>query len=141
MNTTKPKTNKSTAELIEIKLPAEKIVSKKVSKKSSTAKASQETEPKEVVENINSEEKISPKKSKAFKTKVIRDSFSFPEQDYIKISELKKSCLTNGIHVKKSEILRAGLLLLSQLNFSELKLAVEKIEKVQTGRPNSAKNQ
>ena len=75
---------------------------------------------------------MSTKKQKA---KVIRDSFSFPEQDYLKISELKKTCLAAGVHVKKGEILRAGLHLLTQLNLAELKQAVEQVEKVQTGRP------
>jgi hypothetical protein len=45
--------------------------------------------------------------------------------------------LAAGINVKKSEILRAGLHLLSQLTLDELKDAVEKVEKVQTGRPAS----
>jgi len=78
---------------------------------------------------------MSTKKQKA---KVIRDSFSFPEQDYLKISELKKTCLAAGVHVKKGEILRAGLHLLTQLNLAELKQAVEQVEKVQTGRPSSS---
>jgi hypothetical protein len=38
-----------------------------------------------------SEEKNRSKKTP--KTKVIRDSFSFPEHDYRKISNLKKTCL------------------------------------------------
>jgi hypothetical protein len=71
---------------------------------------------------------------------VIRDSFSFPEQDHHKITELKKICLAAGVHVKKGEILRAGLILLTNLNLTELMAAVEKVEKVQTGRPKTAKN-
>lgn len=82
----------------------------------------------------------SPKKSKPEKVKVVRDSFSFPRQDYQKITELKKACLAEGLHVKKGEILRAGLHLLSQLSIEELKLAVARVEKVKTGRPNSAEN-
>lgn len=94
-------------------------------------------EPEPIVEAINSEDKPSTKKSKPQKTKVIRDSFSFPEHDYRKISELKKTCLAAGIHVKKSEILRAGLYLLTQANPEELKKAIEKVDKVPTGRPSS----
>jgi hypothetical protein len=75
------------------------------------------------------------KKRKAGKTKVIRDSFSFPESDYVKISQLKKSCLAAGAHVKKGEILRAGLHLLSKLSLTELTQVVEQVEKVKTGRP------
>ncbi len=80
----------------------------------------------------------STKKRKPPKTKVIRDSFSFPEHDYRKISELKKTCLAAGIHVKKSEVLRAGLFLLTQLGVDELKQTMEKVEKVQTGRPSAS---
>jgi flagellar basal body-associated protein FliL len=80
------------------------------------------------------------KKKKSDKKKVIRDSFSFPEQDYHKISELKKICLSAGVHVKKGEILRAGLNLLTSLKLSELLKAVEKVERVRTGRPKSDKD-
>jgi hypothetical protein len=79
------------------------------------------------------------KKKKNDKKKVIRDSFSFPEQDYHKISELKKVCLAAGVHVKKGEILRAGLNLLINLKLSELLQAVDKVDRVRTGRPKADK--
>lgn len=82
---------------------------------------------------------FSVKKKKQEKAKVIRDSFSFPEQDHHKITELKKICLAAGVHVKKGEILRAGLGLLTNLNLSDLLQAVEKVERVRTGRPKSVK--
>lgn len=82
---------------------------------------------------------FSVKKKKQEKAKVIRDSFSFPEQDHHKIIELKKICLAAGVHVKKGEILRAGLSLLTNLNLSDLLQAVEKVERVRTGRPKSVK--
>lgn len=82
---------------------------------------------------------FSVKKKKQDKAKVIRDSFSFPEQDHHKITELKKICLAAGVHVKKGEILRAGLSLLTNLNLSDLLQAVEKVERVKTGRPKSVK--
>ena len=91
-----------------------------------------------MVETVKNDVNPSIKKSKTVKTKVIRDSFSFPEQDYLKISELKKTCLAAGIHVKKSEVLRAGLHLLTKLNLAELKEAVDQVDKIRTGRPNSS---
>ena len=142
MNTSKPKSKKTVTEPLQIDLPIEKVVVKKVAKKPSTAKSSVAIETKEVVEAVEAvevEAKTDIKKIKSAKVKVIRDSFSFPEQDYLKISELKKTCLAAGIHVKKSEILRAGLHLLTQLSLDDLKLAVEKVEKVQTGRPTASK--
>ena len=149
MNTSKPKSKKTVTEPLQIDLPIEKAVVKKVAKKPSTAKASiaietvaietkEVVEAVEAVEAVEVEAKTDVKKIKSAKVKVIRDSFSFPEQDYLKISELKKTCLAAGIHVKKGEILRAGLHLLTQLSLDELKLAVEKVEKVQTGRPTAS---
>lgn len=93
------------------------------------------------VSDLPVENQIAPlvKKKKNEKKKVIRDSFSFPEQDYHKISELKKICLAAGVHVKKGELLRAGLNLLTSLKLGELLQEVEKIEKVRTGRPKSDK--
>jgi len=134
MSASKQQAKKSAAEDLEIEPSVEKKTNKKVSKKSLAAKSS------ETVETVEAEANPSAKKSKIAKAKVIRDSFSFPEQDYLKISELKKTCLAAGIHVKKSEILRAGLHLLTQLNLDKLKKAIDQVEKVQTGRPNSSVN-
>jgi len=138
MSTSKQQSKKTVAEDLEIEPSVEKKINKKISKKSLAAKASEATETKETNETVEAEANPSAKKSKIVKAKVIRDSFSFPEQDYLKISELKKTCLAAGIHVKKGEILRAGLHLLTKLNLDELKKAIDQVEKVQTGRPNSS---
>ncbi|MHB9119833.1 MAG: hypothetical protein ACYC2R_16415 [Burkholderiales bacterium] len=66
---------------------------------------------------------------------MIRDSFTMPEADYAQLAELKKKCLQSGIHAKKSELLRAGLLSLSKLSDAALLKAVEQVEKLKTGRP------
>ena len=92
-------------------------------------------EPLEIEPTIEKEVKTAIKKSRIVKAKVIKHRFSFPEQDYLKISELKKNCLAAGIHVKRGEILRAGLLLLTKLNLDEIK---QVLEQVQTGQPNSS---
>lgn len=113
-----------------VQLPStEKTPDKKSSKKSTQSQAAVAI----------SEPEASLKKGKSTaKEKVIRDSFSFPEHDYLKISELKKACLAEGIHVKKGELLRAGLLLLSKLSIAELKQVIDQVEKVKTGRPQSS---
>jgi hypothetical protein len=138
MSTKKPKSKKSATESFEIESSIEKEVNKKGSKKASIAESSEATVTKEADEIVENQVKNPGKKSRTDKAKVIRDSFSFPEQDYLKISELKKTCLAVGIHVKKGEILRAGLHLLTKLNLAELKQVVEQVEKVQTGRPSSS---
>ncbi|MDD2800167.1 MAG: hypothetical protein PHC94_06255 [Methylobacter sp.] len=141
MSTTKPKTKKIATNLLETAAPINKEVRKELPKKATPEKSSavsEATNAVNVVELVENEVKSRQKKTKAIKAKVIRDSFSFPEEDYLKISALKKACLAAGIHIKKGEILRAGLHLLTQLNPDELKQAVEQVEKVQTGRPKAS---
>jgi len=69
------------------------------------------------------------------KVKVIRDSFTMPQNDYAKLGELKQLCLKAGLQVKKSELLRAGLNELSKLSSAQLKKAISQIEQIKTGRP------
>ena len=69
------------------------------------------------------------------KKKVVRDSFTMPQDDYAMLAALKQSCLKTNMHVKKSELLRAGLHALSKLSAAQLKLAVGKLEQIKTGRP------
>ncbi len=89
----------------------------------SLAVAKKPASPKKIVKpvsvNIEIPEKIL-KKDKPRKIKMIRDSFSLPENDYAKLTELKKRCLQAGVQVKKSELIRAGLLSLSRLNDAAL---------------------
>lgn len=69
------------------------------------------------------------------KPKVVRDSFTMPQADYDKIAELKQTCLKAGVHVKKSELLRAGLHALGKLSAAQLKQAIARMEPVKAGRP------
>jgi len=75
------------------------------------------------------------KSKRAKKEKVVRDSFTMPKSDYAKIAHLKEACLEAGISVKKSELLRAGLLLLASVPIKQLLSAVSAVETVKTGRP------
>lgn len=76
------------------------------------------------------------KPKKEPKEKVVRDSFTMPKSEYQKIAEIKEASLMAGLVVKKSEVLRAGLKLLSELNAAQLKRALAGLEKIKTGRPN-----
>jgi hypothetical protein len=69
------------------------------------------------------------------KEKVLRDSFTMPKSDYVKIAALKQKCLDAGVSVKKSEILRAGPLLLESAPAKRLLAAISAVETVKTGRP------
>ncbi len=141
MNPKQPKSQKITTEPLQnqpvVKPLTRQEGNKKTSKKPLPAKSGNATITKEDAKIPVKKVQTSVKKTKPVKEKVIRDSFSFPEHDYLKIAELKQTCLAEGIHIKKSELLRAGLQLLTKLSLAELKQAIEQVEKVKTGRPNS----
>ena len=100
---------------------------KPVAAKSATAKPEKKDKKTKKV-NVKAETKV----------KVVRDSFTMPQNDYVKISELKQTCQKAGLQVKKSELLRAGLHVLSKLSLAQLKQTIAKIEQIKTGRPKKA---
>src|ERR1700687_1731900 len=69
------------------------------------------------------------------KEKVVQDSFTMPKSDYEKIAALKQKCLDASVSVKRSELLRAGLLLLESVPSKQLLAAISAVETVKTGRP------
>jgi hypothetical protein len=69
------------------------------------------------------------------KVKLVRDSFSLPKAEYASIDALKKRAMTMGVSVKKSELLRAGLMWLSGASDSALKAALTAVPTLKTGRP------
>jgi hypothetical protein len=77
-----------------------------------------------------SSNKTSPKK-----VKLVRDSFSLPKAEYTSIDALKKRAMTLGVSVKKSELLRAGLMWLNGASDSALKAALSAVPTLKTGRP------
>ena len=94
------------------------------------------TAKKERVEKDPAPAKAATKKpKKEHKEKVVRDSFTMPQSEYQKIAEIKEICLKAGLPVKKSEVLRAGLKALVEMNAAQLKRALAGLEKIKTGRP------
>jgi len=75
------------------------------------------------------------KKSTAKQSKLVRDSFTFPATDYARIGELKQRALASGREIKKSELLRAGLVVLSALPDIRLLKVLDGLDKLKTGRP------
>jgi len=69
------------------------------------------------------------------KPKLVRDSFTFPENDYALLATLKQRALTAGIEVKKSELLRASLSMLAGLDAEALAKAIGRVDRIKTGRP------
>jgi len=70
------------------------------------------------------------------KLKVVRDSFTMPQSEYQKIAEIKELCQKAGLPVKKSEVLRAGLQVLSAMADAQMLNTLNGLDKIKTGRPN-----
>ncbi len=75
------------------------------------------------------------KAKKEAKVKVVRDSFTMPQAEYKRIADIKETCLKVGRHVKKSEVLRAGLQALAGMGEAELLAVIAGLEAIPTGRP------
>jgi len=72
---------------------------------------------------------------KAKKPKLVRDSFTMPEEEYAVIDALKRRCLASGVAAKKSEILRAGIKALAAMSETKLAAAIKSLPPIKTGRP------
>lgn len=78
-------------------------------------------------------------KEKLRKPKLVRDSFTMPEDEYIVLGDVKKACLKAGVAVKKSELLRVGVSLMRGLDIETLKGLVSALPALKAGRPKKNK--
>ncbi len=67
--------------------------------------------------------------------RIIKDTFTFPDHDYGLIDACRQRSFKEGYNINKSEVIRAGLLLLSKLSKDELMTALTRVKKIKTGRP------
>ena len=74
-------------------------------------------------------------REKAHKPKLVRDSFTMPEQEYAVLNQVKKACLKAGFEIKKSELLRIGVAAVSQLDMATLQRVLSELPQLKTGRP------
>ena len=74
-------------------------------------------------------------RSKMEKDKLIRDSFTIPESEYGLLAVIKKRCLSKGMAVKKSEVLRAAIVSFAGLSDAAVTKALKAVEVLKTGRP------
>lgn len=110
------------------------------------AKPVAKPEPKKVVIKAGTPRKVVPaaasdkatKAVKPKKQKMVRDSFTMPQDDYAHIAALKERCLKVGLSAKKSEVLRAALVCFSKLSDKDLIKVMSDLEKIKTGRPSKA---
>jgi hypothetical protein len=86
---------------------------------------------------MNSSRKTKPEVShdKDKKPKLVRDSFTIPKEEYAAIESLKIRAMTMGLAIKKSELLRAGLMALTGLSDAKLKTTLVAVPTLKTGRP------
>jgi hypothetical protein len=80
---------------------------------------------------VKSEKKLPAEK----KVKVVRDSFSIPQEDYALIAQLKARAQDAGMPMKKSALLRAGLQLLDKASALQFKRVLGGLTPIKTGRP------
>lgn len=81
------------------------------------------------------------KDGKAKKPKLVRDSFTIPKDEYAAIETLKQRCAALAQPVKKSELLRAGLKVLTGMSDAALRKAVQAVPSIKTGRPKAEQAQ
>lgn len=74
-------------------------------------------------------------KASSKKPKLVRDSFTIPKNEFAAIDTLKTRAIALGTSVKKSELLRAGLMALQGLNDAAYKAALAAVPTLKTGRP------
>jgi hypothetical protein len=74
-------------------------------------------------------------KTNTKKPKLVRDSFTIPKAEFAAIEMLKTRAIAMGTSVKKSELLRAGLMVLVGLNDAAFKSALAAVPTLKTGRP------
>lgn len=74
------------------------------------------------------------------KAKLVRDSFTMPQEDFGLIAVLKDRALGFKRPAKKSELLRAGLHALQQLTDAQLRGALDSLVPLKAGRPKKKAN-
>ena len=69
------------------------------------------------------------------RSKVIRDTFSFPPQEHAQLKAIMDRWPALSRRFTRSEIVRAGLAVLADMDDDELAEALDRIERLKTGRP------
>lgn len=77
---------------------------------------------------------------KPAKPALVRDGFTMPEGEYAVIAQVKQRAVAAGRPVKKSEVLRAGLMLLAALDDAALQASLAAVPALKTGRPKADRN-
>lgn len=76
-----------------------------------------------------------PAAPSAAKTKLVRDSFTIPKSEYAVLEALKLRAATLARPSKKSEVLRAGIVVLTAVSDKAFVAALNAVPSLKTGRP------
>lgn len=69
------------------------------------------------------------------RTKVVRDTFSFPPQEHAQLKALMERMPALYRRTTRSELVRAGVMLLADLDDDDLAEVLDRVERLKTGRP------
>lgn len=119
--------------------PTLKSVKAKVAKVAPTKKAATKPAPESPASPVIKEAKPLVTAPVKQKIKLVRDSFTIPKNEYLTLSNLKLRSARLGSPAKKSEILRAGIAVLSKLSDAEFSAALNMMPSLKTGRPKDSK--
>lgn len=72
---------------------------------------------------------------RAKKPKLVRDSFTIPKLEYLILDELKHRSVKLGSSIKKSELIRAGILALATMSDANFLKVTKAVPAIKTGRP------
>ena len=72
---------------------------------------------------------------KAKKPRLVRDSFTIPKLEYLKLEDLKHRSVKLGNSIKKSELIRAGIMALAAMSDVNFLKATKAVPAIKTGRP------
>jgi hypothetical protein len=133
--------NAPTKKVEAAKAPVNKAVAKPAIAKPVVAKPTAITSPAKIAPKKALTDKVAkakvakPEKIKTPKLKMERDSFTMPKAEYAQFSVLKERLAKLGQPAKKSELLRAGVILLTAMTDAALKTTMGKVPTIKTGRP------
>jgi len=116
--------------------PAQTATPRKAVAKKPVAKPAAKVIVKAAAKPVKVVKAMEPSKIKApKKPKLVRDSFTMPKDEYQAIDSLKQRA-TRLLHsVKKSELLRAGIMALSAMDDKGFAAILAKVPALKTGRP------
>lgn len=106
-----------------------------VAKPIKSAKPAQAPAKKKAKPAAQPQAKAESAKAKPKKAKLVRDSFTMPENEYQAIGEIKKACIGAGFSIKKSELLRIGVALLQKMSPDQIQKSLADLPALKAGRP------